>query len=105
MIFHENQASMCLGPIRIKGEVRTTKKVNDLKYCFTDRSKVVSFVDPFCYLFHVCLYNTVLTVHCNLEITCWERADIFALLCAMFSFPIWCLGSGHSGVVLDCVNS
>ena len=59
VIFHANQAFMCLGPIRIKGEVRTTKYVYDLQYCFIDSSKVVSFVDHFCYLFHVCLYNNV----------------------------------------------
>ena len=37
-----------------------------------------------------------------LVITCWERADLLALLCVIFSCPIWCPGSG---VVLDCINS
>ena len=35
-------------------------------------------MDPFCYL---CL---VLSVPYNFVITCWERADLLALLCVMF---------------------
>ena len=33
--------------------------------------------------FRVC--QAVLSVHCNLVVTCWERADILILLCVMFS--------------------
>ena len=39
-------------------------------------------MDPFCYLY--CLYYAVLSVPCSLVITCWERADLLALLCVMF---------------------
>ena len=39
-------------------------------------------MDPFCYLYY--LYYAVLSVPCSLVITCWERADLLALLCVMF---------------------
>ena len=32
----------------------------------------------------VCLYYTAMSVPCSLAITCWERADLLALLCMMF---------------------
>ena len=61
--------------------------------CFTDFSKV----DPFCYLCFVFVYHTVLSVPCSLVVTCWERADLLALLYGMFScvfvtFPYGILG-------------
>ena len=37
------------------------------------------------FMFHVCLYYAVLSVPCSLVITCWERVDLLALLCVMFS--------------------
>ena len=48
-------------------------------------------------MFHVCLCNAVLSVPCSLVITCWDRADLLALLCVMFScvfvtFPYGVLG-------------
>ena len=50
------------------------------------------------FVFSVCLH-TVLSVSCSLVVTCWENADLLALLYVMFScifgrFSIWCLGSG-----------
>ena len=36
------------------------------------------------FIFHVCLYYTVLSIPCSLVSTCWERADFLALLCVMF---------------------
>ena len=59
-------------------------------------------MDQFCYLCFV-----FLSVHCSLVVTCWERADLLALLYVMFfvclrHFPMWCPGSG---VVLDCIDS
>ena len=36
-------------------------------------------------MFRVCLCYTVLSVPCSLVITCWERADLLAHLCVMFS--------------------
>ena len=48
----------------------------------------VSFVDLFCYLCFVsfiCVFHAVLSVHCSLVVTCWERAGLLALLYVMFS--------------------
>ena len=49
------------------------------------------------FMFHVCLYYTVLSVPCSLEITCWERAELLALMCVTFpcvfvTFPYGILG-------------
>ena len=38
-------------------------------------------------------------------VTCWERADLLALVCGVYcelSLSHWCPGSG---VVLDCIDS
>ena len=52
---------------------------------FTDCSKEVLLLwNLLSFVFHVCLNSTVLFVPCSLEITCWERMDLLALLCAMF---------------------
>ena len=57
-------------------------------------------------MFHVCLSYAVMSVPCSLEITCWESADLLALLFVMFSCV---LSLSHmvfaSGVVLDCIDS
>ena len=50
--------------------------------------------------------HTFLSVHCSLMVTCWERADLLALLCEMFfcvfvTFPYDVLGT----VVLDCIDT
>ena len=61
-----------------------------------------SFVDPTCYLCFLFVCHPVLSVTCSLVVTCWERADLMALLYVMFScvfvtFPygvlgqVWCL--------------
>ena len=47
------------------------------------------------FVLHVC--EAVFSVPCSLVVTCWERADIFALLYVMFScvfvtFPYGVLG-------------
>ena len=43
------------------------------------------FVDPFLlFMFRVC--HVVLSVHCSLVVTCWERDNLLALLYVMFSF-------------------
>ena len=52
------------------------------------------------FMFRVC--HAFMSVHCSLVVTCWERADLLALLyvmfyCAVFTFPygvlgqVWCL--------------
>ena len=37
------------------------------------------------FVFRVCLYHTVLSVPCRLEVTCWERTDFLARLCMIFT--------------------
>ena len=63
------------------------------------------FVDPFCYFCFVSVMLSCLFITAFFEVTCWERANLLALLYVMFScvfvtFSIWCPGSG---VVLDCI--
>ena len=53
--------------------------------CFAEHSKAVLFVDPFLvFMFHVYLCYAVLSVPCSLAVTCWERADLLAVLCCVF---------------------
>ena len=58
---------------------------------------------PFFHLCFMFVFVILSSVPCSLEVSCWEMADLLALLCVMFffhfrHFPIWCPGSG---VVLD----
>ena len=44
-----------------------------------------------------CVCHAFLSIHCGLVVTCWERADLLALLCAMcllffVTFPCGVLG-------------
>ena len=48
----------------------------------TDRSFCGSFLS---FVFRVCRCLTALSVYCSHVVTCWERADLLALLCVMFS--------------------
>ena len=52
-------------------------------------------MDQLCYL--CCVFVMFLSVHCSLVVTCWERADILAVLCVMsycviVTFPCGVLG-------------
>ena len=49
------------------------------------------------FMFHVCFYYTVLSVPCSLVITCWERADLFGLLCVMLPCVFPTFPHGVSG--------
>ena len=75
---------------------------------FTDRSKAVLllWILFVIYVSRLSLLYCQLFVPCSLVVTCWERADLLALLCdvslCFCHFPIWCLGSG---VVLDYIDS
>ena len=40
-------------------------------------------MDPFLLLMF-CVYHAILSVHCSLVVTCWERANLLALLYVMF---------------------
>ena len=51
---------------------------------FTDRTRRYFFCGSLLlFLFRVC--HAVLSVPCSLVATCWETADLLALLCVMFS--------------------
>ena len=84
--------------IRTKGEVGTAKLVWGLqeKYFFTDRSKAVLLLwIILLFMFRVC--QGFSSVHCSLVVTCWERANLLALvfcdvsLCFV-TFPYGVLG-------------
>ena len=57
-------------------------------------------MDPLCYLLS-CDCHALASVHCCLVVTCWERADLLALVCDVYCgfviFPcgilgqVWCL--------------
>ena len=49
------------------------------------------------FVFHVC--QAVLSVPCSLVVTCWERADLLALLYVMFSCVFVTLPYGVIGQV------
>ena len=53
-----------------------------------------------------CVSHDFASVHCCLVVTCWERADLLALvgesLLYFCYFPMW---YPVSGVVLDCIVS
>ena len=57
-------------------------------------------------LFMSCVFHAFASVHCCLVVTCWEGADLLALVCDVLlcfcHFPVWYPGSG---VVLDCLDS
>ena len=58
-------------------------------------------------LFMLRVYHAFLSVHCSLVVTCWKRANLFALLCVIFllfvlHFLLW---FPKSDVVRDCIDS
>ena len=72
--------------IRNSGDVGTVKHVKPSSNFLSDHSKVGLLYGSFLlFLSRVFLCHTVLSVPCSLVVTCWERADLLALLCVMFS--------------------
>ena len=57
-------------------------------------------------LFMFCVGHGGLSFPCSLVVTCWEKANLLALLyvivSCVFFFPIWC---PRAGVVFDCIDS
>ena len=47
-------------------------------------------------LFMSCVFHAFVSVHCCLVVTCWERADLLALLCDVYlcfvTFPCYVIG-------------
>ena len=73
----------------------------------TDRPRWCFFFGSIIFVTYVSFCHAGLSVHCNLVVNCWERANLLALLFVMFccvfvTFPWWC---PVSGVVLDCIDS
>ena len=60
-------------------------------------------MDLSCFVFAMSL---CVSVYMCFGVTCWERADLLALVCGVYyefvTFPLWYLGSD---VVLDCIDS
>ena len=59
------------------------------------------------FVIYVSVWHALLSVHCRLVVTWWERAILLALLymmcsCGLCHFHMWCPGSG---IVLDCIDS
>ena len=61
----------------------------------TDRSKAVLLLWIMC-VFVYCVAHDFTSVHCCLLVTCWERADLLALVgdvyCTFVTFPCGILG-------------
>ena len=57
-------------------------------------------------LFMYCVCHAFASVHCCLVVTCWERADLLALVCdPLLWFCYFPNLYSESGVVLDCIDS
>ena len=58
----------------------------------------------FCLVFAMSL---CVSVYMCFVVTCWERADLLALVCGVMSAVILTLSHWYpgSGVVLDCIDS
>ena len=65
-------------------------------------------MDPFLlFMYHVCLFYTIMFVPCSLVITCWERTDLLVFLCVCdvsLCFRHFFIGCLALGVVLDCID-
>ena len=76
-----------------------------VKY-FTDHSKAVLLSGSFLLLMSCVSHAFAASVHCCLVVTCWERADLLALVGDVFrifvTFPCGVLGRV---VALDCIVS
>ena len=56
----------------------------------------------FCLVFAMSLYASV---YMCFVVTCWERADLLALICGVCCEFVTFLWYPGSGVVLDCIDS
>ena len=85
---------MCPGPHQNKGRSwrRETGLSPPVNY-FTDCSKAVLLLWIIC-VFVSCVSHAFASVHCCLVVTCWERADLLALILYFCYFPMWYPGSG-----------
>ena len=63
-------------------------------------------MDHSCYFCHVFVMLLCASVYCCLVVTCWERADLLALVCDVYLF-VFLLTHRYPGSdeVLDCIDS
>ena len=54
------------------------------KYFYQPFQGGTSFVDHSCYFCHVFVMLLCASVYCCLVVTCWERADLLALVCDVY---------------------
>ena len=81
--------------IRNKGKVCTVKRVLALQYFYRPFQGGASF----CNLYFTFVFIMLSCLVCSIVITCWERADILAHLCVLFSCVFVTLTYGVSGHV------
>ena len=60
---------------------RETGLSSPVKYFFSSFQVSASFVDHLCYLCLAFVMLSRASVHCSLVVTCWERAELLALIC------------------------
>ena len=87
--------------IRTKGVLGTDKLVKALQlFLITDCSKGVFLLCIYLLLmFPACLCNADFSGPCILVLTCWERPDLLAPLCVMFSCDFVTFAYGVVGQV------
>ena len=92
--------------IRINGEVQVQLKMlkttnifllSILRWCIFWGILFLLFM---CY---ICLYYVVLSIHCNIMITCCERADLLVHLCVVFSYAFVTFPYGVPGHVWNLI--
>ena len=85
---HPCETGICVSGSTFELEVRLLplnmfKPSSYFTDCYTE--VLLLWILFFLLMFHVCLFNAVLSVPCSLMLTCMERADLLALLCVIFS--------------------
>ena len=73
-------------------------------FIITDRSKAV-LLSWILFVIYVSCLSCFLSVFCGLVVTCWEKADLLALLCVMFSCVFVASACGVLGQVWDLIVS
>ena len=75
---------MCLDPHQLRVSLAPLNMFKASRV-FTDSYKAVLLLWILLVIYVSCLsFYNVMFVPCGLVITCWERADVLALLCLMF---------------------
>ena len=59
-----------------------------ISFLLTVRRRYISCGSFLLFMFHVYLCYAVLSFQCSLMVTCWERADLLAILCVVFSYGV-----------------